>query len=182
MDALSEAKHTFLILRMDRRIYPCRGHASVSRIFVCACSICGAEMKLRACSFKEHGGICRSCIRTRLSRMRAYEPLYLHFCRQAVKRGKENSLTYEDFLTFTDINKCHYCQAPITWARAEQSRIGNYWGYNLDRKDNQQGYIKGNCVVACERCNKGRTHLFTYEEWCAVGKALKEYRDARPTL
>jgi len=115
----------------------------VSRIFVCACSICGAEMKLRACSFKEHGGICRSCIRTRLSRMRAYEPLYLHFCRQAVKRGKENSLTYEDFLTFTDINKCHYCQAPITWARAEQSRIGNYWGYNLDRKDNQQGYNKG---------------------------------------
>lgn len=170
---------SFSILREERRVYRVRGvKKTVSRIFICPCSVCGKEMKLRACSFKRHGGMCLRCRQTRNRRTRPYETLYLHLCRQAVKRGKSNSLTYEQFLEFTEIKNCHYCDAPLVWTLVQREySTKTFWGYNLDRKENSLGYSKENCVASCSRCNKSRMGYFTYEEWVKIGKVIKAFKD-----
>lgn len=72
-------------------------------------------------------------------------------------------LTYEDFLTFTEQQRCHYCLADLTWT--EYNGTGRY---NLDRKDTTQGYIVENVVPCCQRCNKGKCDSFSYQEWYAM--------------
>ena len=61
-------------------------------------------------------------------------------------------MTFSEFLEFTKIDKCHYCGNQITWTSHRHNRE-IYHGYNLDRKDNDDGYTKDNCVVCCEVCN-----------------------------
>ena len=72
-------------------------------------------------------------------------------------RGYEVLLTYEEFLEFTKTLRCHYCFAEIDWTKDQR--------YNLDRRNNDIGYTKENCVVCCPRCNYGKSNLFTYDEW-----------------
>ena len=56
------------------------------------------------------------------------------------------------FLEFTKINKCYYCDGDIKWhAYWVEGKRNNH--YNLDRKNNNEGYTKNNCVVCCELCN-----------------------------
>lgn len=94
-------------------------------------------------------------------------------CQQA---GHVFSLTYEEFLKFTCIHQCHYCHAPITWAEYNARGVGIRSRYNLDRKDNAQGYFKQNLVVCCKRCNWSKGNRYTYAEWwlkCAPERAAR---------
>lgn len=98
-----------------------------------------------------------------LVKLDPYKSLYNFFCKTAKYRGIENELTFEDFIEYTKIGICHYCEAPIMWTDYNINR--NSGAYNLDRKDNSIGYNKDNCVVCCERCNKGKGNGFSYDEW-----------------
>jgi hypothetical protein len=98
--------------------------------------------------------------------LRPYESLYNKLCSAAARQKHDMKLTYEDFLEFTKVPNCHYCNASVTWAADTYKRNGN--GYNLDRKDNSLGYIGENCVVCCARCNHGKSDRFTYAEWWAM--------------
>lgn len=81
-----------------------------------------------------------------------FQSLYNHSVYISKHRGIVNSLSFSDFLEFTKIENCHYCGCPVTW-REHRRHTKDYSGYNLDRKDNNEGYMKDNCVVCCEVCN-----------------------------
>jgi len=77
-------------------------------------------------------------------------------------------ITFEQFLEFTNISECHYCNSPIVWKKSG-SRT-----YNLDRKDNNKGYLLNNLVVCCYKCNKGKREIYTYEEWYGMTEYFRK--------
>ena len=99
------------------------------------------------------------------NRIRPYEALYNKLIYDSKREHKANLLSYEEFLEFTKISSCHYCTAPIAWS---EHNFKNGWAYNLDRKDNNTGYLKDNCVVCCTRCNFSKSDRFSYDEWYAM--------------
>ena len=105
---------------------------------------------------------CRVC-KSSYNKLRPYESLYRRMKRDntGALRTIDFSLTYEDFLHFTDEKKCYYCHAPILWKKFTSTGHG----YNLDRADNTKGYSKYNLVVCCKRCNMGKRDTFSFEEW-----------------
>ncbi len=91
------------------------------------------------------------------------------------RRGVEISLTFEEFLEFTKIPNCHYCNRVLHWP--DRMVHGEPFGHNLDRKDNNLGYSKTNCVTCCGVCNKSRGDRFTYEEWLEHGALIRQRRE-----
>ncbi len=119
---------------------------------------------------------CKSCAQ----RKRPYEHLYNNIKRKMKHRNHKTdfSLTYEEFLEFTQINKCHYCNDDIVWSKYK-TEIGNgnqKVGYNLDRKENASGYTKNNCVVCCPTCNWVKSDKISYQTMLKIGKILEEER------
>lgn len=70
-----------------------------------------------------------------------------------------------DYLISVFSKKCIYCDS--------SERIG------LDRKDNNIGHMKYNCVPCCYRCNTTRQNNFTFEEMIKLGVAIKEIDNER---
>jgi hypothetical protein len=140
-----------------------------ARRWVCRC-VCGIEKPLFGTNLT--CGKTKSCgCSTRFRR--PYEALYNCFTSRSKKARHAVSLTYEDFVEFTSTVECHYCKAPIEWVKHFTS--GGPWiKYNLDRKDNDQGYSKENCVVCCSSCNFTKGHRLTYEEMVVVGRMRYE--------
>lgn len=85
-------------------------------------------------------------------------------------RKQECLLTFEQFLTFTKVDQCHYCHAPVRWVKFERK------AYNLDRKNSDKGYSIENCVVCCQRCNFAKSNRYTYEEWFEMNRCFREGR------
>jgi 5-methylcytosine-specific restriction endonuclease McrA len=89
--------------------------------------------------------------------------------RKVVKR--ESTLIYEEFLTFTVTDKCHYCWSPIAWTEFDIAKNGTR--YNLDRKDNGRGYDLDNLVVCCKDCNAAKGSRYDYETWFGMTEFLR---------
>ena len=106
------------------------------------------------------------CLRRQLI---PYKSQYLRFLSIAKRENIDILISYEDFLEYTKQQECHYCGEKVEWFRSG----GKNRGYNLDRKDNSIGYLKSNIVVACNRCNRGKCHLYSYEEWVCMTAALR---------
>lgn len=96
--------------------------------------------------------------------------------RGASRLGKVFTLTFENFLEFTEISECFYCGAPVPWVPYRSNR------YNLDRKVNDIGYTRENCVVCCWSCNRLKSAEFTFEEMLLLAPALRAIRAKRSTL
>lgn len=152
-------------------------HASKSsktvRIHRCRVEGCNNEVRIRD-DMKSHSGKCA----THSHQKRPYESIY--HCFKNDWRGLENTITYEQFLEFTKIGNCTYCNAEIPW-RAYSILRGDYLSraYFLDRKDNSSGYSKENCVVCCTVCNKIKGSYLTHEEMLAAMKAVTDYRQQK---
>jgi hypothetical protein len=109
-------------------------------------------------------------------RSRPFEARYNAWTKRARKRYAV-SITYEQYVSLTEIQKCHYCDAPITWAAyLNKTKAGKQHGSNLDRKDTTRPYDFDNVVVCCWRCNSGKGHLFTYDEWVQIGRLICSWR------
>ena len=107
-------------------------------------------------------------------RKRPFEWLY----NRIRKKQEWDSLTYEEFLELTHAKKCRYCGDHIVWAPYRSYGVG-LTGIKVDRKDPAKGYTKGNVVACCTRCNRGKSDLFSYEEWLEIGKCIKDMRERR---
>jgi hypothetical protein len=121
------------------------------------------------------GGITKSCGcnngGSNAHKKRPFEWLYNILTFTARKTKKMCNITYEDFLDFIKINNCHYCGRCIE--RNAYSKYGCSSGYSLDRKDNNIGYIKENCVVCCDKCNSGKGDKFNYNEWYVMTECFR---------
>ena len=101
-----------------------------------------------------------------------YKPLYNKLVISSRVSEHQCNLTFEEFIKFTQIKKCFYCHSPIFWKKHGQLK-----SYNLDRKNNSEGYTKNNCVVCCKRCNFGKSSKFSYEEWYGMTDYLRKRQD-----
>jgi hypothetical protein len=106
------------------------------------------------------------------NRLRPYEALYnnLLHSNKWDRTGRLVYFSYEEFLEFTKIDKCHYCTSPIYWTKFN---LLNGSAYNLDRKNNDIDYTLNNCVVCCIRCNKAKRDFFSYEDWYGMTEYLR---------
>jgi hypothetical protein len=133
---------------------------------------CGREIRVRNDYAKIHSGKCRSCSR----KGRPYETNYKNLFHDW--RNTKVTLSYEEYLSFTEIKNCHYCYSQIPW-QTNRSYTKPQQAYFLDRKDNNGPYSKDNCVVCCTRCNRMRSNKFSYEEFLLFRPALITIENAR---
>jgi len=84
------------------------------------------------------------------------------------------SITFEDFVKFTEVNLCEYCRRPVYWSVNNLAKNGA--GYNLDRKNNNLGYTVDNVAVCCMPCNQTKCDRFTYDEFMVMMTALRNFR------
>jgi 5-methylcytosine-specific restriction endonuclease McrA len=149
--------------------------------WVCAC-MCGTIRDVRTEHLRNGRSISCGCQR-RLSlleanRLRPYEALYNALVLSARKAGHDLNISYDAFIEFTKISECHYCGACLSWAEYSPQKNGGK-KYQLDRKNNDLGYILDNVVVCCTTCNRAKGNRYTYDEWVAMTNALKTFRALR---
>lgn len=139
--------------------------------WVCECQ-CGSKIIKSVWGSSLRVGQSKGCGCNSKLRLRPYEALYNMMKRTNTGglRTLDFQVTYEEFLEFTKIKNCHYCYVPIVWKKHTVSGHG----YNLDRKDNDRGYLKDNITVCCKRCNLGKRDTFSYEEWYGMTKYFRD--------
>ena len=137
--------------------------------WLCRC-ICGAVRVFRGdrlTSGRSTG--CNSCNNGNLAK--PFKGRYNMLVGQCKLKGRECLISYEEYLTFTITDKCHYCGVKILWKpHGDQSS-----GHKLDRKDNNLTYTLENCVVCCPRCNWTKGDHFTYDEWKQIGELIRSW-------
>lgn len=79
----------------------------------------------------------------------------------AIRHGFDWAFTKEEYSELIG-QTCHYCGA----------NTSRETGKGLDRLDNLKGYIHGNVVPCCGRCNRVRGYQFTPDELRIMMKAL----------
>lgn len=123
-------------------------------IFKCIIFHCPKEIKVRCDALKKASGKCGRHSHIK----KPFESIYNGLFND--HRNTIIELTYEEFLEFTNIKNCYYCNENINWN--EYGTINGKFisrAYFLDRKDNKGPYSKNNCVVCCSRCNKIKKSL-----------------------
>jgi hypothetical protein len=84
--------------------------------------------------------------------------VYRAYERGAVKRRLPFNLTFERFLQLTGA-ECHYCGSSPARNRTIKRGNGEYTYNGIDRVDNACGYVEGNVVTCCTRCNTWKLAL-----------------------
>ena len=97
---------------------------------------------------------------------------YISVKNRARKQGIIFSLTSKEFCEWYEEQPmvCHYCRNPLTKRGAIQLT-----SESVDRVDSSLGYIKGNLVLACRRCNSIKGNWFL--EWEMLEIADKYLKD-----
>jgi len=112
------------------------------------------------------------CLNTQMRKNKhPLEWLYKRLINKCIYKNKQVYLTFDDFLEFTKTNTCHYCGCNVEW-RERKPGVYQSVRYNLDRKNNEIGYTKENCVVCCLDCNYTKADRFSYEEMLIIGKTI----------
>jgi len=147
--------------------------------WLCQCS-CGKYITPYGYYLRRQGNNIKSCgCQRRFQRKKPFEWIYNSLVRSMKYRNILVNLTYEDYLEFTKINKCHYCEKEITWYPHTLFKRKYNCNINLDRKDNDIGYTKDNCVVCCWQCNELKGHRLSYDEMILLSSALIQIRKNR---
>ncbi len=100
-----------------------------------------------------------------------FQTLFFWLRQTAKKCGQPLGLTFDEFTAFTKTNECTYCGGTVLWIDKQGK------AYNLDRKDNTQGYSSSNCVVCCPGCNRIKSNRFSYEEMMEIGRIIRRLRE-----
>lgn len=168
-------------LRIEEYMPPSRINTNRKPLFIYVfkCKTCKNEARSYKHYLNKHSGLCYFCNAKKLlpkalekRRKRDKEALYNRLVDSSNIRNKNNKIiSYEEFLEFTKINKCHYCNKNVIWTSKST--------YNLDRKNNDLGYFKDNLVVCCGPCNKTKGDRFTYEEFLQLSPILKDIQNKR---
>jgi len=145
--------------------------------FIRHCPRCNKEIhytrQSRVNQANRLGTTCMSCARKNNTNgyKRSYEWLMKWIEASAKNKKLDYKLTYDDILNFIKITECHYCGDKITWLKHRSRKDSG--AYNLDRMDNNKGYVKENLCVCCTRCNFLKSNEIGYKTMLQFGKILK---------
>lgn len=91
-------------------------------------------------------------------------------------RGRPFRLSVAEFSQLISAN-CAYCGGPPRNKLKNRNYIFFYQG--IDRLDNDKGYVPGNCVPCCSRCNSIKGEHLSHEEMILVASLLLGLRRSR---
>lgn len=158
-----------------------KGYGNTTQaMWECVCS-CGNKTITAGNDLRIGQSTSCGCLRkektSKAKRKLPFQWLYNGLVKRCKTLERSCSLSYEDFLSYTKINNCHYCENEIRWiAHRTDQQSG---AYLLDRKDSSKGYEKDNCVVCCPTCNWVKSDVFSYEEMLKLGTTIKEIQETR---
>jgi 5-methylcytosine-specific restriction endonuclease McrA len=143
-----------------------------SAILKCLCD-CGTSKLIQARGLvSAHTKSC-GC----LCKRRPYESRYNRLMLNASKRKEFSSLTFEEYLELIKTPECHYCGDKVIINKYLKDNVTH--SYNIDRKDNNLGYTKENCVICCTQCNLTKSNKFTYNEFMMLSEGLRKIQESR---
>src|SRR5271166_5115283 len=80
----------------------------------CECS-CGARKVIAGHNLRRGNSLCcRSCA-SKHKQLKPYESGFNRLLRRSEERKIPCPITYEEFISFTTLDKCHYCGIDIWW-------------------------------------------------------------------
>jgi hypothetical protein len=146
----------------------------------CVC-ICGNLIITSTNNLKR--GNCKSCGCLKKEKIKnlnllnpgeaAFNYLYSIYARNAKQRKYAFKLTQTQFKELTSSN-CHYCnRVPQQKVKPHKGNNGYYIYNGIDRKDNNKGYNKINCVPCCKKCNRAKDDM-SYKEFLNLIKDIYE--------
>lgn len=134
-----------------RRAVPAR--SGNETMWLCRCTGCDLEKSVQANNLtgKRTSG-CRNC-RVRLPHLEAsFNGLFNSYRRSAERTRRIFRLSKREFRRLTSLD-CHYCGRPPSQVWKRGATNGHYTYNGIDRQNNKRGYVKGNCLPCCFRCN-----------------------------
>lgn len=142
-------------------------------IYIIKCSQC--ENEIRVSKYLRHSGKCTVCSQ----RKPPFTTVYNKLKYQSERRCLEMKLSYVDYVNLINEGICHYCGDKLIINPHRNKQGLGFTGYQLDRVDNNKGYINGNCVPCCFSCNNIKSNKFTYEEFIIIAEAIKKVKQKR---
>jgi len=92
---------------------------------------------------------------------------------------KPFNISKEDYLKWykSQPRVCGYCGLPESEIKnIDDKFLKPTKRLTVDCKNNALGYINGNLVLSCRRCNSLKLDFFTYEEMCYIGQNMVKPR------
>jgi hypothetical protein len=147
-------------------------HKRFSQVYLlCKCS-CGNEKAIRrshlkdglihSCGCKQHYWIGQANSKPKNSQVKndnsARKVLFNRYRHTAKKRGLIFDILESHFYNLTSSN-CYYCNTKPQSINFSCNRKGAYYYNGIDRLDNSKGYIDGNIVPCCEKCNRAKLQM-----------------------
>lgn len=143
-------------------------------VWVCTCD-CGQQTQVVSNNLIQGKTQSCGCLNLDLISQRASKPgndaigvILTHYIAGARLRGFEFALSREQFAELISQNCCYCGLAPSTLCKQKNYYHDESILYNgIDRKDNELGYVDGNCVPCCPTCNlaKGSLEYAEFIEW-----------------
>jgi len=133
------------------------------------CDDCKKKSIQRIDEYKRKGKLCRNCKRQRQSLNEFKEKdielicansLLARLKKRYIHKGLSSNLTGDEVLKlFKD--KCHYCgDYNSNTYIYKQNHFSTIFRYNgIDRVDSKKGYIRGNVVTCCKKCNIAKSDM-----------------------
>lgn len=148
------------------------------------CQDCKNETHQRLDEFHRKGALCRMCKRRRQS-IKEFKTknidvvcattLLSRLKKRYLFKGLTSNLTVDETLNLFK-SECHYCgiknSNKFIYKQPHFSHIFYYNG--IDRIDSKKGYIRGNVVSCCKRCNIAKSDL-PYNEFIELIKRINAH-------
>ena len=83
----------------------------------------------------------------------SFNECYAAYKKSAKIRGYEFNLSKDEFREIVT-KPCIYCGEALTQEKKKKGCNGTFKYTGIDRYDNSKGYVKGNCVPCCQKCNR----------------------------
>lgn len=148
-------------------------------LWKCLCD-CGNTTKVR--SYHLRNGQVKSCGCLRKKPppnklpygVAAQHKLYNDYKKRANYDNILFEMAYDDFINLTK-KTCEYCgRFPFNIIEPQNKNSGSYTYNGIDRKNNDKGYTKDNCITCCEICNRAKKDL-SLEDFFSWINRLIEY-------
>jgi len=118
------------------------------------------------------GGKCQSCWGYDKG-FSGLKELYDTYVRNAANYDRPFLLSIEEMKDITSM-ACHYCGSPPTLIKKTKAKScwGHYCYNGIDRRDNEIGYTKENCLPCCKICNRAKNNM-TYKDFVDYINSIK---------
>ncbi len=141
------------------------------RMWLCRCS-CGVERSVGSLGLLNGRSKSCGCLKKELDKIQKPDHytikirLYREYKNNATKRGYSFSLSFDEFVLMLSKN-CFYCNSNTLNQRKAEKLHSEYTYTGIDRIDNKQGYVIGNIVPCCKKCNVAKHTMSQndFSEW-----------------